>query len=224
MAWTAGNQLRPLIHGATYFRELLPAIRRMRKGDLLMFTDWRGDPDERLDGPGTEIGRVLCEAAERGVHVKGLVWRSHLDKLAFSAEENRHLGEEIEAAGGECLLDMRVRPGGSHHQKFVVLRHTGRPELDVAFVGGIDLCHSRRDTAAHLGDLQPQPIAPSYGPRPAWHDIQLAVRGPAVGDVETVFRERWDDPQPLTRNPIDRASELIRRDDHSAGALPERLA
>ena len=79
---------------------------------------------------------------------------SHLDRLPFSEQENRHLGEEIEAAGGECLLDMRVRPGGSHHQKFVVLRHPGRPELDVAFVGGIDLCHSRRDGADHLGDPQ----------------------------------------------------------------------
>jgi hypothetical protein len=71
--------------------------RRTRAGDLLMFTDWRGDPDERLDGPGTEISRVLCEAAERGVVVRGLIWRSHLDKLQFSEAENRHLGEEINA-------------------------------------------------------------------------------------------------------------------------------
>jgi len=54
---------------------------------------------------------------------------------------------------------MRVRLGGSHHQKFVVLRHPGRSELDVAFVGGIDLCHSRRDDAAHAGDPQRQPMA-----------------------------------------------------------------
>ena len=71
--------------------------------------------------------RVFCAAAARGVVVKGLVWRSHLDRFAFSEQENRHLGEEIEAAGGEVLRDMRVRPGGSHHQKFVVLRHPGRP-------------------------------------------------------------------------------------------------
>lgn len=47
--------------------------------------------------------------------VKGLVWRSHLDKLQYSEEENRHLGEAIEEAGGEVLLDQRVRFGGSHH-------------------------------------------------------------------------------------------------------------
>ena len=151
------------------------------------------------------------------------MWRSHLDRFAFSEQENRHLGEEIEAAGGQCLRDMRVRPGGSHHQKLVVLRHRGRPELDVAFVGGIDLCHSRRDGADHAGDPQPQQMAAVYGPTPPWHDIQLAVRGPAVADLETVFRERWDDPAPLTRSPFDRLADLIRRDDDHAGALPAQL-
>ncbi|MDX6312733.1 MAG: hypothetical protein QOF44_2197, partial [Streptomyces sp.] len=163
VSWSTGNKVRPLVHGAVYFAELLAAIRGQKAGDLLLFTDWRGDPDEPLDGPGSEIGTVLCEAAERGVIVKGLVWRSHLDRFQFSERENLHLGEEINAAGGECLLDMRVRPGGSHHQKFVVLRHPGRPERDVAFVGGIDLCHSRRDDATHHGDPLRQPFAAAYG-------------------------------------------------------------
>jgi phosphatidylserine/phosphatidylglycerophosphate/cardiolipin synthase-like enzyme len=118
---------------------------------------------------------------------------------------------------------MRVRPGGSHHQKFVVLRHPDRPELDVAFVGGIDLCHSRRDSADHEGDPQRQPMAKVYGDRPPWHDIQLMLRGPAVADVETTFRERWEDPAPLTRNPINVISERIHHDDCSPGELPPRL-
>jgi phosphatidylserine/phosphatidylglycerophosphate/cardiolipin synthase-like enzyme len=222
-AWTTGNRVRPLVHGAVYFAELVTAIRRMKAGDLLLFTDWRGDPDERLDGPGTEIGKVLCEAARRGVVVKGLIWRSHLDKLQFSAAENRHLGEEIEAAGGECLLDMRVRTGGSHHQKFVVLRHPGRPELDVAYVGGIDLCHTRRDDADHRGDPQAVSMAAMYGPRPPWHDAQVEIRGPAVADVETVFRERWDDPAPLTRNPLHRLRDRLQGEDFTADPLPEQL-
>ena len=223
LAWSAGNEVEPLVHGAAYFPVLCRSIRAMDPGDLLMFTDWRGDPDELLDGPGSEVSRVLCEAAARGVIVKGLIWRSHLDRFSFSEQENRHLGEDVEAAGGECLLDQRVRPGGSHHQKFIVLRHPGRPELDVAFVGGIDLCHSRHDGPDHHGDRQRQPMAKVYGSRPPWHDIQLALRGPAVGDVETVFRERWEDPGSLSRNPIDLLSELIRHDDRTAGRLPERL-
>ena len=37
---------------------------------------------------------------------------------------------------------------------------------------------------------------------PPWHDVQLEVRGPAVGDLGFTFRERWDDPTPLDhRNP-----------------------
>jgi phosphatidylserine/phosphatidylglycerophosphate/cardiolipin synthase-like enzyme len=224
LAWSAGNDVEPLVHGAAYFPRLRRCVQSMRSGDLLLFTDWRGDPDELLDGPGTEVSAVLSDAAARGVLVKGLIWRSHLDRFSFSAQENRHLGEQIEAAGGECLLDMRVRPGGSHHQKFIVLRHPGRPELDIAFVGGIDLCHSRHDGPEHHGDPQRQSMAKVYGPRPPWHDIQLAIHGPAVADVETVFRERWQDPAPLTRNPIGLLSELVRHEDRTPGVLPARLA
>ena len=211
-----GEPCAGLIHGATYFAALKASVQQMRRGDLLMFTDWRGDPDESLDGEGTEVGALLCNAATAGVLVRGLVWRSHLDTLQFSEEENRHLGEEVHANGGICLLDMRVRPGGSHHQKFVVLRHAGRPELDTAFVGGIDLCHSRRDDAAHAGDSQRQQMAAVYGNRPPWHDVQLQVRGPVVGDIETVFRERWEDPALLSRNPF----HLVR--DQSVRVGPER--
>jgi phosphatidylserine/phosphatidylglycerophosphate/cardiolipin synthase-like enzyme len=38
-----------------------------------------------------------------------------------------------------------------------------------------------------------------------------------------VFRERWTDPAPLSRNPVAVVSELVRRDDRSAGPLPPRL-
>ncbi|MCU1657923.1 MAG: phosphatidylserine/phosphatidylglycerophosphate/cardiolipinsynthase-like protein [Pseudonocardiales bacterium] len=223
-AWTTGNTVRPLVHGAVYFAELRRRVDAMHAGDELMFTDWRGDADELLDGPGTEVSTVLSRAAERGVIVKGLMWRSHWDRFAFSAAENRHLGEEIEQAGGECVRDMRVRPGGSHHQKYVVLRHPDRPELDIAFAGGIDLCHSRNDDVEHNGDPQRQPMAAVYGQRPPWHDAQLAIHGPAVGDVEATFRERWTDPTPMTRNPFYRLLDAVRQDDDSPDPLPEQLA
>jgi phosphatidylserine/phosphatidylglycerophosphate/cardiolipin synthase-like enzyme len=221
-AWSTGNQVRPLEHGRAYFAELLAVVRAMQPGDLLLFTDWRGDPDERLAGPGTEVSHVLADAARRGVVVRGLIWRSHLDRLRYHEAENRHLSEEIQAAGGECLLDMRVRAGGSHHQKLVVLRHRGRPERDVAYVGGIDLCHGRKDDADHSGDEQPCPLGGVYGTRPAWHDMQLAIHGPAVGDLELTFRERWEDPAPLTRNPYRRRRDRILRPTGPASCPPQR--
>lgn len=227
--YTVGNSVELLVHGASYFPILHERVENLRSGDRLFFTDWRGDPDQRLrpEGPGEvdaeAVSSVFARAAERKVTVKGLIWRSHLDRFSFSEQENRHLGEAINAAGGECLRDMRVRPGGSHHQKFVVLRHPDRPEQDVAFVGGIDLCHSRLDDQEHRGDRQRQPMAAVYGDRPPWHDVQLAIQGPAVDDVEWVFRERWDDPTPLTRNPIDVTADVIRREDRTPGSLPAAL-
>ena len=219
LAWSTGNNVRALIHGAMYFQELLAAVQAMGAGDRLMFTDWRGDSDERLAGAGTEIAAVFVAAIHRGVDVRGLLWRSHFDKLHFSAKENRRLGEEIEAAGGQCLLDMRVRRLGSHHQKLVILRHADHPERDIAFIGGIDLCHGRRDDRNHSGDPQSIEMAKVYGGRPPWHDIQLAIQGPAVGDAETVFRERWNDPSSLTSNPIHGLGRILRREDPKARPL-----
>jgi phosphatidylserine/phosphatidylglycerophosphate/cardiolipin synthase-like enzyme len=225
-SWSTGNEVRTLIHGATYFAALRACTQDLGDGDALYFTDWRGDPDEAMDATGLTISALLAAAASRGAIVNGLVWRSHWDRLAFSAEQNRRLGADIEAAGGCCLLDMRVRVGGSHHQKFVIIRHLDPRENteDVAFVGGIDLCHSRRDDAAHGGDPQSQPMATAYGSRPPWHDVQVAIRGPAVGAVEYVFRERWTDPQPLSRAPWRRIADRIRGDQVKARALPTQHA
>src|SRR3954468_20665889 len=78
-AWTSGNEVVPLVHGTSYFAELLRCLGQVETGDLVLFTDWRGDPDQRLDESGVEVSVALCEAARRGALVKGLVWRSHLD-------------------------------------------------------------------------------------------------------------------------------------------------
>lgn len=202
-AWTAGNLAEPLVHGAAYFDRLVTAVQGLESGDHLFFTDWRGDPDERMRPEGPTVGELFADAARRGVVVRGLIWRSHWDGLSFSKEENASMDAAIEEAGGVVVLDERVRRMGSHHQKFVVLRHVGRPERDVAFAGGIDLCHSRRDDGEHLGDPQPQSMSSAYGERPPWHDVQLQLRGPAVGVLDTVFRERWDDPtSPDSENPV----------------------
>ncbi|GFG55060.1 phospholipase [Mycolicibacterium agri] len=220
-AWCTGNRAEPLIHGATYFDQLVREVEALGEGDYLFFTDWRGDPDEKMRDDGPTVGDLFCAAAARGVVVKGLVWRSHLDQFAYSEEQNQHLGEAIEQAGGEVLLDQRVRFGGSHHQKLVVIRHRDHPERDVAFAGGIDLCHSRRDDASHLGDRQAQPMAKFYGPRPPWHDVQLRIQGPAVGALDTAFRERWTDPAPLDMlSPIAWVMDKLRGADLTAGVLP----
>jgi phosphatidylserine/phosphatidylglycerophosphate/cardiolipin synthase-like enzyme len=223
-AWSDGNLVRPLVHGATYFAELYERIGATREGDLVLFTDWQGDADERLTGePGSEVSELLCRADERGVDVRGLVWRSHSSAVGFTSDENLRLGRILQKSGVEAILDMRVRHGGSHHQKLLVIRHRGDAARDIAYVGGIDLCHSRRDDAAHAGDPQAQEaMAAEYGDRPPWHDLQAAITGPAVHDVETVFRERWDDPTRMTRSPVILLRDRLRGLDTTPDPLPEQ--
>jgi phosphatidylserine/phosphatidylglycerophosphate/cardiolipin synthase-like enzyme len=213
-AWTEGNLVVPHVHGAVYFARLLEVLSGLGPGDLVHLCDWRGDADERLDGrPGSELGRVLAGLCRRGVDVRGLVWRSHPDQARLSEQEAEHLAEVVNEAGGEVLLDERVRFAGSHHQKLVVVRRAGSEDDDVAFVGGTDLCHTRRDDERHLGDPQAIAMNPRYTETPPWHDIQLEVRGPAVGDLAHTFRERWDDPTPLDhRNPWRAAMRRVTRE------------
>jgi phosphatidylserine/phosphatidylglycerophosphate/cardiolipin synthase-like enzyme len=225
IAWTTGNRVRALVHGRAYFVELHARISSMGAGDQVYFVDWRGDPDEQLtDDPDSTLSQTLVEACRRGVDVRGLLWRSHWRHFGFQAEQARFLGEDIGEAGGQCLRDMRVRTLGSHHQKLVVLRHSADPTRDVAYVGGIDLCHSRRDDAAHRGDAQALLMAAEYGPTPAWHDVQVAVQGPAVHDVETTFRERWEDSTPLTLNPGRSLASFLQGEDQTPEPLGDQAA
>ena len=189
-------------------------------GTGLYFADWQGDPDQLLtDDPASTLDATLVAACHRGVDVRGLLWRSHWHRFGFSAHRHRYLGDEIGEAGGQCLRDMRVRTRGAHHQKFVVIRYAEDPTRDIAYLGGIDLCHGRRDDHAHHGDPQPVELAKAYGPTPPWHDVQVAIQGPGVHDVETTFHERWEDSTPLTVNPVRLVSSLVHREDLSPDPL-----
>src|ERR671933_1114797 len=75
--WSAGNLVRPLVHGATYFRRLYEELCALRPGDRVFFTDWRGDADERLLPDGPTVGELLVRLARAGVEIRALLWRSH---------------------------------------------------------------------------------------------------------------------------------------------------
>ena len=121
--WTSGNLVEPLIHGAAYFARLVELIEATGAGDRIFFTDWRGDADEKLTEDGPTVAELLRDAAARDVEVRALMWRSHPGQL--NGEENGHLGRIINECGGEALLDERVKWGGSHHQKLVVVQPQG---------------------------------------------------------------------------------------------------
>ena len=223
-AWTEGNHVDFLIDGVSYFQSLAEVISSLELRDEVRFVDWRGDADERVSKDGTSIAALMASACRRGVDVRGLLWRSHSDRFGFNSQQNRRLAVEVTEAGGEVLLDERVRRSGSHHQKMVIIRHPSRLDHDVAFIGGIDLSHGRRDDTDHGGDHQVIKLDPRFGRRPPWHDVQLEIRGPAVTELDLTFRERWEDPTPLNHAGRLRAmlSRVMSRD-RVARPLPARL-
>jgi len=220
-AWTGGNRLTPLVHGSVYFARLFEEMRTLRAGDSLWFLDWRGDPDQQLAGPGTELGPTLVDLVRRGVDIRGMIWRSHPDEEKFSEQENARLGRMVNEAGGEILLDERVGAFGSHHQKLVLVRRVDPEAEDVAFVGSADLCLGRNDDIQHHGDPKAIRLDERYGPNPPWHDVQLEVRGPAIGDLAETFRERWTDPAPLDhRNPWRAGMRVFLHEPRRGNPLP----
>ena len=164
---------------------LADALQRVTAGDLVAVLGWRADADEQLHPYGPRLNEALVDAARRGTRVRGLPWHSHLGTLAYHASENRELASGVNAAGGLVLLDQRHRALGSHHQKLVVIRHS-RPDpdvtraADVAFLGGIDLAHSRGDDAQHLGDHLQPPFNDRYGRRGTTCSWSCAARWSAT--------------------------------------------
>ena len=57
--WTTGNLAEPLIHGSAYFDRLVSEVEALRAGDHLFFTDWRGDPDERMRPDGPTVAQLV---------------------------------------------------------------------------------------------------------------------------------------------------------------------
>ena len=194
--WCDGKPAEPLIHGATYFDRLVDEVEALGDGDHLFFTDWRGDPDERMRRRRPDRRRAVRAGRQARRGGQGAdVALAPRQARSTARRRTATSATTIEAAGGEVLLDQRVRRGGSHHQKLVVLRHPDEPERDVAFAGGIDLCHSRRDDA----DAPRRPAAGRDGRArtatdPPWHDVQLALRGPVVGALDTVVPRALERP------------------------------
>lgn len=114
-AWRAGCSAMPVAHGRTHVPRLLESPEDAGAGDLVLFADRRSDQDELLTEDGPTVAQGLSEAPQRDALVKGPVWRSHLDRLLFFAEQNRNLSRGVDASGGEVLLVQQLGsqdPGG----------------------------------------------------------------------------------------------------------------
>jgi phospholipase D1/2 len=126
----------------------------------------------------------LCERTPR-LQVFILAWdyslfyaleREWLQRLKFKFQSHPRVHFEFSSHPGM---------GGCLHQKYVLI------DDRVAFLGGLDVCDSRWDTRAHRAQ-DPARIDTHGNPYKAFHDIQVAVRGPVVRRLKHFFRESWD--------------------------------
>ncbi len=137
---------------------------------------------------------VLGYAVNKGVEVKVLLWDS---PPMFSHYDPPVAQEELSQVGVTCLLDDSSRgllhhPAESLHQKISIVDGTH------AFVGGVDPLiekggdYDRWDTPAHYFSSPLRTTHEHTSPHP-WHDAHSLIEGPAAGDVELNFRQRWND-------------------------------
>ena len=143
------------------------------------------------------VQAVLGYAVSKGVEVRVLLWDCLNILGLFSSYNPKVAHEQLTQVGVNCILDDSARgllhhPVESLHQKIAVVDGTH------AFVGGVDLMvelngdFDRWDTPAHLYS-SPYRQGQSYTSQHPWHDVHSIIEGPAAGDVELNFRQRWND-------------------------------
>ncbi len=143
------------------------------------------------------VQAVLGYAVSKGVEVKALLWDCIEIPIVASHYSPKTAYEQLQQVGVTCLLDDSARgllhhPAESLHQKITVVDGTH------AFVGGVDLLielngdYDRWDMPTHPFASPLRRTSEKTSPHP-WHDVHAIIEGPAVGDVERNFRERWND-------------------------------
>lgn len=176
-----------LVDGAAYYAAFAAAVERAERRILLV--GWDVNSNTRLcrpDAP-TEtlyelLNRVVSGKPHLEVHLLGWDFA-----VVFALE--RELFPVVQLGWKthrriHFRLDSDHPLGASHHQKIVVIDDA------IAFSGGIDLTTHRWDTRRHTPD-DPRRKTPDNEKYKPFHDIQIAVDGPAAKALGELVRERW---------------------------------
>lgn len=140
------------------------------------------------------VQAVLGYAVKKGVEVKVLIWAQSPLFQHCNVEESR---DQLSEVGVDCILDSSAfgilhHPVESLHQKISIVDGTH------AFVGGVDPLIEKKgefdrwDTHEHPFNTPLRVTEEHTTPHP-WHDAHAIIEGPAAGDVELNFRQRWND-------------------------------
>lgn len=187
-------------------------------GDYIFITGPIIDPNTQLlaTDPTSTLLNMLKGAARKKVDVR-LLMSGHPSKQKGKDDTNKVVNHtKIFATAGFKNVGKDGRlPGltGIHNQRLIVVSRGGQL---TAYCGGVELSsESRLDTTAHSG-------VPVRG----WHDVTLKVEGPAAGELDKNFRQRWNNSQkeqlepPKTKPaaPVDHDIQILRTLAYKDGA------
>eukprot|EP00249_Psilotum_nudum_P019640 c27353_g1_i1 orf=427-3258(+) len=212
-----GSEAQWFIDGKAAFDAIASAIENAKSE--IFIADWWLCPELFMRRPfhSNEESKleVLLEAkAKMGVQIYVLLYKEVALALKInSMYTKRHLlglHENIKVLRYPDHFSSGVYLW-SHHEKIVIV------DYQVCFLGGLDLCFGRYDTAEHRVHDFPPTIWPGkdyYNPRESepnswedtmkdeldrqkyprmpWHDVHAALWGPACRDVARHFVQRWN--------------------------------
>lgn len=185
------DRIDVIIDAALFYKAVYQTILKAQK--TLLFSGWqfdsrvsllRGKEAEAAEYPVEFLPllqRVASERPELQIYI--LAW-DH--SIVFATEREWWQGYRFHQGPEQIhfYFDSVHPTGGSHHQKIVVADGV------VGFCGGLDICGDRWDTPQHRrrNPLRKNSDGTRYD---LFHDVQVAVQGPAVAVLEEIFCERW---------------------------------
>jgi len=169
-----------VVDGEDYFEIFVRAAERATQSILIIAWDFNSEC--RLDflcdasSPRAKVGSFLNDLARRrrDLHIHLLDWDF---PMIYATDREAPLAVRL---GWGWKPHRRVHlefdnthpPGGSHHQKIVVIDDA------IAFCGGLDLTCQRWDTPEHAPE-EPRRMV-SDVPYPPFHDMMIVVDGAAA--------------------------------------------
>ncbi|MGD9329850.1 MAG: phospholipase D-like domain-containing protein, partial [Desulfobacterales bacterium] len=187
----AAHRAAVVIDGADYYQALHQAFRRAEASIFIVGWDLHSEVrlirDDDTDGYPERLGELLDRLADEKPHLQiyllswdfAMIYAMEREffpryKLKWRTHNRVHFG-----------LDGHHPVGASQHQKVIVIDDA------LAFVGGLDVSQWRWDTPRHRprDDRRVDPRGETY---PPFHDVQMAVDGPAAAEMGKLVRERWE--------------------------------
>ncbi|KAL1211749.1 Phospholipase D zeta 2 [Cardamine amara subsp. amara] len=212
-----GSQAQWFVDGHTAFEAIAFAIQNATSE--IFMTGWWLCPELYLkrpfqDHPSLRLDALLETKAKQGVKIYILLYKEVQIALKINSMYSKKRLQNIHQNVKVLRYPDHLSTGiylWSHHEKIVVV------DYQVCFIGGLDLCFGRYDTAEHkIGDCPPYiwPGKDYYNPRESepnsweetmkdeldrrkyprmpWHDVHCALWGPPCRDVARHFVQRWN--------------------------------